>query len=75
MTKNAIITTNLESLLDVMDARTTIKVFFDGSDDSLATLKVYNLLSEPGLMARYGKYRVVGLSVTLGITNILIKEA
>lgn len=75
MNNNAIITTNLDSLLDVLDARATVKVFFDGSDDSLAALKVYNLLSEPELMAKYGKYKVVGLSVTLSITSILIKEA
>ena len=77
MANNAIITSRLKDLLDVMDARATVNIFVerDGAQESVKYLKVYEFISEPELMRKYGKYEVVGLSVALSITSILIKEA
>ena len=76
MEKNAIITSRLKDLLDVLDARAMVNIFVedkDGKQTSIAFIKVYELLSNPVLMPKYKNYVVVGFSCGL-TTNILIKE-
>lgn len=74
--KNATIRTTLENLLNVMDARANVSIFVgsEESNTSVKYLKVYNFLSESELMSKYGSRKVIGLSVTCGVTSILIEE-
>ena len=74
--KNATIRTTLENLLNVMDARANVSIFVgsEESNTSVKYLKVYNFLSESELMSKYGSCKVIGLSVTCGVTSILIEE-
>lgn len=78
MNNNAIINTRLEELLNVMDARANVNIFKskeNNKQDLLRSTKIYNFLSDGLLMTVYGDYKVVGLSIALGVTSILIKEA
>lgn len=76
--KNATIISTLEGLLNFMDARASVDVFrqfSDGGQELLRGNKIYNLISDPVFIGKYGSYKVIGLSVTLGVTSILVEEA
>ena len=76
--KNATILTKLEALLDVMDARANVDIFIqlkDGKEGLLRSNKIYNLISDPEFIGKYGSYKVIGLSIALGVASILIEEA
>lgn len=78
MNNNAIINTRFEVFLSVLDARANVDIFIakpDGKQELLRANKLYNLLSDSELIGKYGSYKVIGLSVTLGVTSILIEEA
>ena len=75
---NATIFTTLEALFDVMDPRANVNIFEskeNNKQDLLRSTKLYNLLPDDLFMTVYGNYKVVGLSITLGVTSILIEEA
>ena len=77
MENNAIVNTRLEELLGVMDPRANVTVFEkaeDGKEVIIASSKLYDILSG-WFVNIYGSYKVIGLSVTLGVTSILIEEA
>lgn len=79
MNNNAIVNTRLEDLLNVMDARANVNIFksgrntISGKNELWKSVKVYQLLDSdyPVIM----RYKVIGLSVLLGDTSILIEEA
>lgn len=76
--KNATILSTLEDLLNVMDARANVDIFIqlkDGKEGLLRSNKIYNLISDPEFIGKYGSYKVIGLRVTLGVASILIEEA
>lgn len=76
--KNATILSTLEDLLNVMDARANIDIFEskeNNEQDLLRSTKLYNILPDDLFMTVYGDYKVVGLSITLGVASILIEEA
>lgn len=80
--KNSIINTRFKDLLEVMDARANITIFIALPDDKeyfLTSTKVYNLITDnlghTDYIGVYGDYKVIGLSITLNITSILIEEA
>ena len=78
MSNNAIISMSFEDLLNILDARTTVTLFIDFKDGSKGDLvrnnkKVYELINDEALMPLL-RAKVIGLSHTLGVTSILIKE-
>ena len=76
--KNATILTTLEELLNVMDARANVNIFEskeNNKQDLLRSTKLYNLLPDDLFITVYGDYKVVGLSIALGVVSILIEEA
>ena len=78
MEKNANITATLDSLLNVLDAKANVDIFreIENGQEGVRGTKLYNLLSDPEFMSKYGSHKVIGLSVNVltGI-SILIKEA
>ena len=77
MKNNTIINTRLEDLLNVMDARAYVDIFEQVGEyqELLRSNKIYNLISNQEFIGKYGAYKVIGLSVTLAVTSILIEEA
>jgi hypothetical protein len=78
MKYNKNIGATLEDLLNVMDARANVNIFKDlgnCKDELLRSNKIYNLISDPEFIGKYGSYCVIGLCVTLGVASILIEEA
>lgn len=76
--KNATILTTLEALFEVMDPRVNVNIFEskeNNKQELLRSTKLYNLLPDDLFMTVYGDYKVVGLSIALGVTSILIEEA
>ena len=78
MEKNATITATLDSLLNVLDARANVDIFreIENGQEGVRGTKIYNLLSDPEFMCKYGSHKVIGVSINVltGI-SILIKEA
>lgn len=78
MKNNKNIGATLEELLNVMDARANVNIFKDlgnCKDELLRSNKIYNLISDPEFIGKYGSYKVIGLSIALGVASILIEEA
>ena len=77
MINNAIISSRLEPLLNVMDARANVEIFIkrENGSELLRGNKLYNLLADDEFIGKYGSCKVIGLSVGLGVTSILIEEA
>lgn len=79
MEDNAIINTRLEDLLNVMDARANVNIFRlkDGKQELLRSNKLFRILADNEFIGNRSIYnaRVIGLSITLGETSILIEEA
>lgn len=78
MENNATIKARLEALLNVLDARSDVVIYKkinDSKDTHLTTDKVYNLISDPEFISKYGNYKVIGLTVITRITGLLIEEA
>ena len=76
--KNATILTTIEALFEVMDPRVNVNIFEskeNNKQELLRSTKLYNLLPDDLFMTVYGDYKVVGLSIALGVTSILIEEA
>ena len=76
MNNNAIVNTRLEELLGVMDPRANVTVFEkaeDGKEVIIASSKLYDILSG-WFVNIYGSYKVIGLTVALGVASILIEE-
>lgn len=80
MKSNATINTRLEALLNVLDARSDVVIFKmineskDSKDTYLTTDKIYNLISDPEFIGKYGNYKVIGLTVVTSLTGLLIEE-
>lgn len=79
MENNAIISTTLETLLGVMDARAHVIIFRqlkDGKQELLRSNKIYNIISDQEFFGAHNvcNAKVIGLTVTLGAVSILIKE-
>ena len=76
MNNNAIITTTLEDLLNIMDARAYITIYIKSEKGELAqgSMKVYELLTRYELMEKWGRCHVVGLSTFGNCASILIKS-
>ena len=78
MKSNATINTRLEDLLNVLDARSDVVIYkkiIDSKDTYLTTDKIYNLISDPEFIGKYGNYKVIGLTIVTRITGLLIEEA
>lgn len=80
MKNNAHINARLEDLFEFIDARAYVNIFRqrkDGKEELLRSNNLYNLLADNELIGDRSIYnaRVIGLSFTLGVTNILIEEA
>lgn len=79
MENNAIINVKLGYFLNVIDARVNVDVFRlkDGKQELLRSNKLFRLLADNEFIGDRSIYnaRVIGLSVTLGVTSILIEEA
>ena len=78
MNNNAIITTTLEDLLNIMDARAYISLFVKEDDVDKCTgptIRVYELLTDSEKMSKWGAYRVISLSTFNNVAGVLIKEA
>jgi hypothetical protein len=77
MENNAIINMRLKDLLEVLDARTTVNIFVGDakSQTSIKYIRVYEILTEPEIMSKYGARKVIGLQGSFGATKILIEEA
>ena len=74
MINNAIISSRLEPLLNVMDARANVEIFIkrENGSELLRGNKLYNLLADDEFIGKYRDYSVFGLTVMLGVTTILI---
>lgn len=80
MKNNAHINATLEAVLGVMDARASVNIFRqlkDGKEELLRSNKIYNIISDQEFFGAYNvcEAKVIGLSVSLGVTSILIEEA
>lgn len=79
MENNAIINTSLVELFKVMDPRANVNIFnkeLDVTDERLIRSdKLYKLISDGEFLSEFGDYKVVGLSIALGVASILIEEA
>lgn len=79
MENNAIINTRLEDLFEIMDARANVNIFRlkDGKQELLRSNKLFRILADNEFIGNRSIYnaRVIGLSITLGETSILIEEA
>lgn len=78
MENNATIKARLEALLNVLDARSDVVIYKkikDSKDTFLTTDKIYNLISDPEFIDKYGNYKVIGLTTVTSITGLLIEEA
>lgn len=78
MENNATINTRLEALLNVLDARSDVVIYKkinDSKDTYLTTDKIYNLISDPEFIGKYGNYKVIGLTVFTRLAGLLIEEA
>ena len=80
MKNNATILTRLEGLFEVMDPRARVNIFIqrkDGKEELLRSNKLYIILADNEFIGDRSIYnaRVIGLSITLGVTSILIEEA
>ena len=78
MENNAIINTRLEQLLNVMDARAYVNIFnkeLSKDERLIRSEKLYRLIADDEFLSQFGSFKVVGLSVTLGVISILIEEA
>lgn len=76
--KNATIISTLEALLNILDARSDVVIYKkinDSKDKCLITDKIYNLISDPEFIGKYGNYKVIGLTVFTRLTGLLIEEA
>lgn len=77
MNNNAIINTRLEELFKILDPRAYLTIFKkteDSKEELLRSTNLYNLLSDDEFIGKYGDYKVIGLTIVLGHTNLLIKE-
>ena len=77
MENNAIINTRLEALLNVLDARSCVIIYerINDKDPWLKTDTIYNLISDPEFIGKYGNYKVIGLTVFTRLTGLLIEKA
>lgn len=78
MENNATINTRLEALLNVLDARSDVVIYKkinDSKDTHLTADKIYNLISDPEFIGKYGNYKVIGLTVFTRLAGLLIEEA
>ena len=78
MENNAIINTRLEELFKVMDPRAYVNLFTkteNGKDALLRSTNIYKLIADDEFIGKYGSYEVIGLTIILNHTNLLIKEA
>ena len=77
MNNNAIINTRLEELFKVLDPRAYLTIFKkteDSKEELLRSTDLYRLLSDDEFIGKYGDYKVIGLTVVVGRTSLLIKE-
>ena len=77
MNDNAIINTRLEELFKILDPRLYLTIFKKTEDDKeelLRSTNLYNLLSDDNFIGKYGDYKVIGLTIIVGHTSLLIKE-
>ena len=77
MNNNAIINTRLEELFKVLDPRLYLTIFKkteDSKEELLRATNLYNLLSDDDFIGKYGDYKVIGLTIVVGHTSLLIKE-
>lgn len=77
MNNNAVIQTRLEELFKVMDPRASVTIFKkaeDSKEELLSSTILYRLLSDDEFIGKYGDYKVIGLTVVVGRTSLLIKE-
>lgn len=80
MKNNAHINARLGDLFRSLDAREHVNIFKktdDGKEEIVRSNKLYRLLADNELIGNPAIYnaRVIGLTVTFGVTSILIKEA
>lgn len=78
MKNNAIINTTLEELFKVMDPRAYVNLFkqIEGDkDELLRSTNLFKLLADDEFIGKYGSYKVIGLTIVLNSTSLLIKEA
>jgi hypothetical protein len=78
MNNNAIINTRLEELFKILDPRLYLTIFKktkDNKEELLRSTNLYRLLSDDEFIGKYGYYKVIGLTVVIGHTSLLIEEA
>ena len=80
MKNNAHINARLEDLFEILDARAHVSIFKktdDGKEEILRSNKLYRLLADNEFIGNRAIYnaRVIGLTVSFGVTSILIEEA
>ena len=78
MENNAFINVTLNELFDFMDPRARVNIFKkteDGKEELLRSTNLYTLLSDDKFLNKYGDYKVIGLTIVIGHTSLLIEEA
>lgn len=76
----AIINTTLGTLFGVMNTRATVNIFRqlnDGNQELLRSNKLFRILADDEFIGDLSIYnaRVIGLTIILGVVDILIEEA
>lgn len=71
--KNAVIRMRLADFLNVLDARAYITIFVKETEPAFSGL-VYEALTNKAFMDEYGDWDVSGLSATMSLLTMLIRE-
>lgn len=71
--KNAVIRMRLADFLNVIDARAHITIFVTDTEPAFSGL-VYEALTDKAFMSEYGDWDVAGLTATMSLLTILIRE-
>lgn len=76
MKDKTFILSTLEGLLTVLEMRKIVNIFVSRGEsyDTVFTDSVYRFFANDELYAKYKDYKVIGLTVTLGVVGILIDE-
>ena len=77
MKNNAIIKGRAGELLNALDARTFICIYKQdkaGKEELICSTNLYNILANAQFLEAYKDYEVIGITLLIGTTAILIKE-
>lgn len=73
MANNAFINATLKDMLEILEARSRVKVFLEENERLMFDTVVYKLYDDYVLLRTYGDRRVIGITKGLNDTSLLIE--